>query len=143
MNKPLLLIADADVIVAQAYAQDANHQITVQLGEKLRKKGAHILFPATAIAESITTLQRKLSNPKLAAATLELFTDSNMIIEMVDQEVIKEAKLLFNPSGSKQNTIFDCIVATLAKKYNADAIFSFDNWYIKLGFTLAVNLFKN
>lgn len=142
MNKPLLLIADADVIIAQAYVDDALYEKTVQLGRKLAEKKAHILFPSTAIAEAITTIQRKLSNPSLAATTLDFITGDGMEIENVGQEVIKEAKKLFNPKGSRQNTLFDCIVATLAKKHYATAIFSFDDWYEKLGFTLALNLFK-
>lgn len=39
-----------------------------------------------------------------------------------------QALLLYNPHGSKQNTLFDAVVATIAKELNADAIFSFDEW---------------
>ncbi len=142
MNKPLLIIADADCIVAQSFADDTHHKTTLALVQKLDKIGGHILFPSTAIAEAITTLQRKFSNPQLAASTLELFTDPSIDIENVDQEAIREARKLFNPNSSKHNTLFDCIVATVAKKHNADAIFSFDNWYDKLGFKLAIDLFN-
>lgn len=140
MNKQLLVIADADCIVAQSFADDIHHKATLTLVQKLDKAGGHILFPSTAIAEAITTLQRKFSNPHLAASTLELFTDPSIDIESVDQQIIREAKKLFSPNASKHNTLFDCIVATIAKKHNADAILSFDNWYNKLGFTLAADL---
>ena len=142
MSKPLILVADADIIVAQAYINDALHKKTVQIGAKLAKDGAHIIFPSTTIAEAITTIQRKLSNPQLAATTLDLLTQKDMTIEAVDQEIIRQAKKLFNPSTSKHNTIFDCIVAVLAKKNRADAIFSFDDWYRKLGFTLVSELYE-
>jgi predicted nucleic acid-binding protein len=36
--------------------------------------------------------------------------------------------------------LFDALVAAVAKKNNADAIFSFDEWYKKLGFTLVTGL---
>ena len=141
MNKrPLIIVADADSIVAQAVASDSNHQLTLDLAQKLADEGAHILFPATAIAEAITTLQRKFSNPQLAVLTLELFTDDSISIENVDQEVICEAKKLFDPEASKKNTLFDCIVATVAKIHKADAIFSLDDWYGKLGFKLVSEL---
>lgn len=140
MNKSLIVIADADCIIAQAFADDANHKKTVDLVQKLDKHNAHMIFPSTAIAEVITTLQRKFSNPQLAASTLELFTDSSIDIDKVDQEIIIEAKLLFDPHKSKHNTLFDCIVAVVAKKHNADAIFSFDDWYTKLGFKLVSDL---
>ncbi len=141
MNNSLIIIADADAIVAQAIASDSNHHSTLILGQKLEKLRAHVIFPATAITEAITTLQRKFSDPHLAAATLEVFTDSDIVIENVDQEIIREAKKLFDPKASKKNTLFDCIVATMAKTHRADAIFSFDEWYTKLGFKLVSDLF--
>ncbi len=143
MTKSLLVIADADCIVAQSFAEDSHHETILDLVQKLDRLGGHILFPSTAIAEAITTLQRKFSNPQLAASTLELFTDPSIDIESVDQETLREASKLFDPSSSKHNTLFDCIVATVAKKYNADAILSFDDWYPKLGFKLAIDLLDN
>ncbi len=140
MNKQLLIVADADCMVAQSFADDTHHKATLALVQKLDKVGGHILFPSTAIAEAITTLQRKFSNPYLATSTLEIFTDPSIDIENVDHEIIREAKKLFNPNASKHNTLFDCIVATIAKKHHADAILSFDDWYNKLGFTLATDL---
>ncbi|HUD44104.1 MAG TPA: PIN domain-containing protein [Patescibacteria group bacterium] len=140
MNKSPLVIVDADIIVAQAYIDDANHSKTLLQVKKLAKNGAHILFPSTAVTEAITVIQRKLSNPHLAAATLELFSDPNMLIETVDAEIIYQAQKYFNPNGSKKNTFFDCVVAAIAKKHQADAIFSFDGWYEKLGFTLVSHL---
>ncbi len=41
---------------------------------------------------------------------------------------------------SKHNTLFDAVVAATAKKYQADAIFSFDKFYKKQGFKLASEL---
>lgn len=142
MNKPLLVVADADSIVAQAYAEDANHELVLSLSKLLAEKGAHILFPSTAVAEAVTTLQRKFSDPHLAAGVLNLLTEPGIAIENIDDEMIREAKKLFDPYASKHNTFFDCIVATVAKKHQADAIFSLDEWYPKLGFKLVANLFQ-
>ncbi len=141
LNRSLLVVADADSIVAGAYAEDSNHERVLDLSQKLAERGAHILFPSTAISEAITTLQRKFSDPKLAAATLALLTEPAIAIENVDAKIIQEAKKLFDPNASKHNTLFDCIIATVAKNRSADAIFSFDDWYIQLGFTLVSDLF--
>ncbi len=140
-NQPLIIIADADSIVAQAISSDSNHALTVNLGQRLADEGAHVIFPATAIAEAITTLQRKFSDPHLAATTLELFTGPGIEIENIDQNILQEAKKLFDPNATKKNTLFDCIVATVAKKYSATAIFSLDDWYSKLGFKLVSELY--
>lgn len=140
MNKPLIVLADADVIIAQAHIRDVNHELTLQLGQKLLKTGAHILFPATANAEAITSLQRKYSDLQLAASTLIFFTDPAVAIEEVGQEVIQQANKFVDPNGNKKKTLFDCIVAALTKKYQTNSIFSFDDWYRKLGFQLVADL---
>jgi len=136
----LIVIADADFIVSQAVAEDSNHLLALKLAQKLDEKGAQTIFPSTAIAEAATALQRKFSNPHLAAGILNLFSAPGVNIESVDGEIIQEASKLFNPDSSKHNTFFDCIVATVAKKHKADAIFSFDGWYKKLGFKLVSDL---
>lgn len=41
---------------------------------------------------------------------------------------------------SKHATLFDGIVAAVAEKYQADAIFSFDKFYKRKGFKLASEL---
>jgi len=54
---------------------------------------------------------------------------------------LTEALALFNLHGSKQNTLFDAVVAAMARRLNAAAIFSFDKWYEKLGFRLVTRLY--
>jgi predicted nucleic acid-binding protein len=54
--------------------------------------------------------------------------------------MLTQASTLVQPFGSKQNTLFDAIVATIARKYSATGIFSFDAWYTKQGFTRIPNL---
>lgn len=56
--------------------------------------------------------------------------------------MLNEALKVFDPKGSKQNTLFDAVVVATAKKLNTKIIFSTDNWYEKLGFILAANLFQ-
>lgn len=141
-NKQLTVVVDADALVAQAMAQDSNNAQATAISGMLNAKGAKVIYPATAITEAVTTLQRKFSNPTLAAGTLSVFEDPTMIVEEVNHETIIEASQLFNPKGSKHNTVFDCVVAAVAKKHNADAIFSFDDWYTKLGFKLVADLIK-
>jgi predicted nucleic acid-binding protein len=48
----------------------------------------------------------------------------------------------FNPNGSKKDTFFDAVIAALAKKNNAVAIFSFDKGYKKTGIPLISDLLK-
>ena len=61
-------------------------------------------------------------------------------VQAVDYAILTEAADLFHPNGSKKNTLFDAVVAAIAKRFNADAIFSFDEWYRKMGLTLTDDL---
>lgn len=62
-------------------------------------------------------------------------------VEYIDEEILKLATKYFEHANSKKNTFFDAIVAATAKRLEADAIFSFDNWYTKLGFKLASQVY--
>ena len=72
-----------------------------------------------------------------------MIKESQFPIIAVDQEILELAEALFDPYGSKQNTLFDAVVAAIAKKQKADAIFSFDVWYEKIGLTLAFNILED
>jgi predicted nucleic acid-binding protein len=77
-----------------------------------------------------------LSNPKAASFVIEQVQSGNFPIQSIDHAIVTTAITLFQPHGSKQNTLFDAIVASIAKQPHAQAIFSFDKWYRKQGLTL-------
>ena len=135
-SNPPFIIGDADGLIALLHTDDANHAIALEVAQKLVAQKAEVLFPLTAIVEAATTLQRRLSNPPLVETIRQQVIAGELQIEEVETDILREASNLFNPFGSKQNTLFDAIVATVARKYAASGIFSFDNWYSKQGFTL-------
>ncbi len=140
MNKSPIIIVDADAIIAQADQNDSHHQTAIKISQSLANLQAHVVYPATAIAESNAYMQRVLGNTPSAYRTAMTFADPGIEIAQVNHETIKSALKFFSPTTSKKNTLFDCIVAAIAEEYNADAIFSFDRFYVKKGFTLAKNL---
>jgi predicted nucleic acid-binding protein len=135
MNKRII-IGDADALVALVNLSDSNHFKTEKIINSLNDSDL-VLFPVTAIAEASTVLQRKLSSPLLAASLVDHFKTGILQEEAIDTDIFFTAISLFKPHGSKKNTLFDAIVAAVAQKYEADAIFSFDEWYSKNGFMLA------
>ena len=139
-DNPIIIVVDADAIVAQASPTDSLHNKTVQLVHKLAQLDARILYPATAIVEAITHIQRVLSSGATAYGAAVNFTDSDINVVEINQETIKNALHYFGPTTSKKNTLFDCVVAAVAKEHHADAIFSFDKFYQKNGFKLASDL---
>jgi predicted nucleic acid-binding protein len=106
----------------------------------LRDIKATLLYPATTITETATTFQRKLNRPDLASAITASVQAHQFIIEPINGDILLKAAQLFNPHGSKQNTIFDAVVASVAVKLNTKFIFAFDNWYEKVGLKLVSSL---
>jgi len=99
-----------------------------------------LLFPTTAICEAVTVLRGKLNRPEDASRIVQKFQSGDFPIQAVDHQILTDAAALFHPLASKKNTLFDAVVAALAKKLQADAIFRFDGWYKKIGLSLASDL---
>jgi len=136
INKPPVIIVDADAIVAQASPGDNWHIKAVEIAKKLTDINAKVLYPATAIIEAVTHIQRVLSSGATAYQTAVVFGDKDINVIEINQKTIKNALQFFSPKTSKQNTLYDCIVAAVAEEYEADAIFSFDKFYKNKGFKL-------
>lgn len=140
MNNPPVVVVDADAIVAQASPGDNLHASAVKTAKKLIQLNALVLYPATAIAEATTHIQRVLNSGATAYGTAVAFTDPNINVVEINQKTIRNAIQFFSPTTSKKNTLYDCIVAAVAEENQADAIFSFDHFYKKQGFKLAAEI---
>lgn len=134
------IIVDADALIALVDSQDAHAQQALAIAMQLQELEAPLLYPATTIVEAAMTLQRKLNKPAMVAQIVAGIKARHFIIEPVDEQILDEAAALFKPHGSKQNTLFDAIVAVVAFKYTARAVFSFDEWYTKVGLKLVNQL---
>ncbi len=134
------VIVDSDALIALLNKDDLLAEKAIKTLEGLYKLEAKLLYPATTLIETTTTLQRRLSDASLTKEIVKMIKESQFPVIAVGQETIKMAESLFNPSGSKQNTLFDAVVAAIAKQQKADAVFSFDGWYEKVGLNLAYNI---
>lgn len=139
-SKSLIVVGDTDGLISILHEEDINHKKAVGTVTSLLTHNAQTVFPLTTIAETITTLIRKLNKPDLAARVVERITSGELAIENTDADMLDEALKVFDPKGSKKRTIFDALVVATAKKLNTNIIFSTDEWYSKLGFTLAFDL---
>lgn len=140
INQSLVVIGDTDGLIAILHEEDKNHQKAKDTIVKLLQNDAQTIFPLTTIVETVTTLKRKLNKPALAAHVIKQITSGTLAIENTDTDLLSNALKIFDPAGSKKNTLFDAIVAALAQKKETKIIFSFDEWYRKLGFQLASDL---
>lgn len=140
-NQPLIVIGDSDGLIAILHQEDKNFQKAKKTIAKLVQNDAQVIFPLTTIVETVTTLKRKLNQPELAVKVIKQITSGILAIEDTDTKLLESALTFFDPKGSKQNTLFDAIVAATAKKLTTKIIFSFDSWYEKLGLRLASDAF--
>lgn len=135
-----IVVGDADALIGLVLENDPHHIRTKQISEYLQKKRITIIFPVTAFPEAITSLKRASNQPEKAHLINEQYLAGEFNVEFIDEAVMRRAAEIFDKAVSKQNTLFDAIVAATAEKLEADAIFSFDDWYPKLGFKLAGDL---
>src|SRR2546422_347763 len=141
-NNNHLVIVDADAIISFVYIDDENHRRAQQIMQQLATSDVYLLFPTTAICEAVTVVRGRLNRPEDAKRIVAKFQSGDFPVQAVDHAILTEAVDLFNPNGSKKNTLFDAVVAAIAKRVHADAIFSFDEWYRKIGLTLASDLLE-
>ena len=140
MNNPVIVIVDADAIIAQTIQNDKHHKSATIISNKLKSINASVIYPMSAIIESATYIQRVLNDSFRAYNIIQLASKAQYKIVEVNQHTLAGALKYFNPRSSKKNTLFDCIVAAVAEENHADAIFSFDGFYKKNGFKLASDL---
>lgn len=140
MNNPPIVIVDADAIIAQAFPNDSNHKLALKISTHLHTVHARVIYPSTAILEATTALQGKLNSGATAYGTAVVLMDPYVEVAEVGHEDLQHAVEYFSPTGSKKNTLFDCVIAAIAEKNDADAIFSFDKFYKTKGFRLASEL---
>ncbi len=137
----MIIIVDSDGLIGLLDKDDAHFLSAQAILLKLSKKETRFIYPATVITESTTTLKLRLKKPQLADQIAKLLLNGQLIIESVDEGLLKKAvDILEGQSGDKHNTLFDAVVAAVAEKNQADAIFSFDKFYKNKGFKLASEL---
>ena len=141
-DQALLIINDADAIIALVNEEDTNHQQAVKISEILIEKNAIVITPVTAVIEAITALKRVVNRPDLVRFIVGGCMVGNISTIDVPADILPEAIEFFNPDGSKQDTMFDAVVAAMAKRHNAKAIFSFDHGYRKTGILLVEEFIK-
>lgn len=136
-----VVVADADALIALALEGDPNHNRAQQIAGLLRKKLVTVVFPVTVFPEAITSLKRAANQPQKAHLLNRQYLAGAFQVEYISEDIMKKAAEIFDKKAvSKQNTLFDAIVAATAERLEADAIFSFDEWYSKLGFKLVSQL---
>lgn len=137
----MTIIVDSDGLIGISNKEDAHYAKANILLERLQKSNAEFIYPSTTIAETTAILQIRLNKQNTANQILEFVRSGVFTIQPIDQMILTAAISYLKKDRSKHATLFDGVVAAVAKKHNADAIFSFDRFYRAQGFILASELF--
>lgn len=134
------VIVDSDAIFAIYNPNDPLNAQATQTFQELVNKGYQLIYPTSVIFEVISLFQRVLPTPKVTAKLIELIKNDQILIHAVEEDILRKSAMLFDPAGSKKNTLIDCSVAVVAKKIKADGVFAYDEFYTKQGLRPAEDL---
>lgn len=135
-----IVVVDSDSIFAIYNPNDPLNEKAVKTFQQLITKDYQLIYPTSIIFEIISLFQRVLPKPTVTAKLIDMIENDALLIHVVDADILKESATLFDPAGSKKNTLIDCSVAVIAKKIKADGVFSYDEFYTKQGLKLAEDL---
>lgn len=134
------LIVDSDALIALFNKDDSNFSKAKILFESFYEQKTRLIYPSTTLVETIDTIQRRLKKYEVAHKIAQLISSADFAaesVESIDGIYLKEAAKYFEAEGNNRKTMADAVVVAVAKKTNADGIFSFDEWHKRLGYKLA------
>ncbi len=125
------VVVDSDAIYALYNPNDPLNKTATETFKQLAVQGFILIYPSSVIFEVISLFQRVLPSPAVTEKLRNMVINDLFPIHIIDSEMLTETAKLFNPSGSKKNTLIDCSVVAVAKRIKADGVFSYDSFYQK------------
>jgi len=135
-----VIVVDSDSIYALYNPNDPLHSKATLTFKQLIVQDFKLIYPVSVLFEIISLFQRVLPAPTVTAKFREMVIRGDLATWVIDAETLKKSAEVFNPAGSKKNTIVDCSVVIVAKKIKAAGVFSYDGFYKKNGLKLAEDL---
>lgn len=134
------VVVDSDSIFAIYNPNDPLNEKASKTFQQLIAKQFQLIYPTSVVFEIVSLFQRVLPTPTVTKKLTEMIKNDQLLIHPVDTDILKESAALFDPAGSKKNTLIDCSVAIVAKKIKALGVFAYDEFYTKQGLKLAEDL---
>lgn len=137
-----VVVVDSDSIFAIYNPNDPLNAQATQTFQQLITQSFQLIYPTSVIFEVVSLFQRVLPTPTVTAKLIEMIKNDQIPIYVIDANILTESATLFDPAGSKKNTLIDCSVVVVAKKIKADGVFAYDSFYTKQGLKLAEDLLE-
>lgn len=136
------VVVDSDAIFAIYNPNDPLNKQATQTFQRLIEGNYKLIYPISVVFEVISLFQRVLPTPTVTTKLIDMIKNDALLIHVMDADILKESAVLFDPAGSKKNTLIDCSVVIISKKIKADGVFAYDEFYTKQGLKLAEDLVK-
>lgn len=134
------VVVDSDAIFALYNPNDPLNVQATKTFQQLITQGYQLIYPTSVIFEIISLFQRVLPTPTITKKLIEFIKNDQLLIHVVDEAILKESAALFDPTGTKKNTLIDCSVVVIAKKIKSSGVFAYDSFYTKKGIKLAEDI---
>lgn len=134
------VVVDSDAIFAIYNPNDPLNTKATKTFQQLIMQGYKLVYPSSVLFEVVSLFQRVLPTPKITTKLVGMIKNDQLLIHIIDADTLKESVVLFDPLGSKKNTLIDCSVVAIAKKIKADGVFAYDSFYTKHDLSLADSL---
>jgi len=139
-NVAKVVVVDSDAIFALYNPNDSLNTKATKTFQQLVEQGYQLIYPTSVLFEVVSLFQRVLPTPTVTTKLTEMIKNEQIPIYVIDADTLKEAARLFDPAGSKKNTLIDCSVVAIAKKIKSDGVFTYDDFYTKQGLKFAESL---
>lgn len=134
------VVVDSDPIFALYNPNDPLNAKATRTFQQLIIRNFKLVYPTSVFFEIVSLFQRVLPTPSVTMKLIDMIKNDQILVYVVDTDILKESAVLFDPAGTKKNTLIDCSVAVVAKKIKADGVFTYDSFYPKQGLKLAEEL---
>ena len=136
------VVVDSDAIFAIYNPNDPLNTQATQTFRQLITQEFQLIYPTSVLFEIISLFQRVLPTPTVTTKLIDMIKNNQLLIHTVDLDILKQSAAIFDPYGSKKNTLIDCSVVIIAKKIKANGVFAYDGFYSKQDLKLAEDLIK-
>lgn len=134
------VVVDSDAIFALYNPNDPLNAKATRTFKQLISQSFRLIYPTSVLFEIVSLFQRVLPVPVVTKKLVEMIKNDQLLISVIDTDTLKESAMLFDPAGTRKNTLIDCSVAVIAKRIKADGVFAYDSFYTKQGLKLAEDL---
>lgn len=134
-NNATTVLVDADIFVAWAKEDDANHTRATQIFHQLEDRPIVFFTSNYVFAEALTVVSQRVSHDTAIklGSTIQS-PNGSFQIKWITEEVEDLAFRIFIEQTSKNVSFVDCTNMALQEAHHIDYIFSFDGVYKKNGY---------